>query len=193
MRTPRLVAIGASLGGLHAVSRILRDLPAGFPAAVAIVQHRASGPDGRRLASLLQDGTPFTVIEVEDKMAIEAGAVYLAPADYHLLVEGPGAFALSVDEPIRAARPSIDVFFQSAAESFRERAVGVVLTGASADGAEGLAAIKAHGGRAIVQDPATAECATMPAAALAATAVDYVLPLTEMGEHLVALAGGMEA
>jgi two-component system, chemotaxis family, protein-glutamate methylesterase/glutaminase len=193
MRRPRLVALGASLGGLHAVSRILRDLPASFPAAVAIVQHRASGADGGRLAALLQDGTPFTVIEVDDKMAIEAGTVYLAPADYHLLVEGSGSFALSVDAPIRAARPSIDAFFLSAAECFHERVVGVVLTGASADGAEGLAAIKAHGGGAIVQDPATAACATMPAAALAATAVDYVLPLAQIGAHLAALAGSMEA
>ena len=193
MTIPELIAVGTSLGGLNALTRLLADLPPGLPVPVVIVQHRTIAPDGGGLKDLLQDHTGLTVVEAEDKMALEPGTVYLAPADYHLLVEERGLLALSTDAPVRSARPSIDVLFQTAAEAYGAALLGVLLTGASADGAEGLAAVKDRGGRAIVEDPATAECRTMPAAGLAATAVDYVLPLTEMGEHLVALAGGMEA
>jgi two-component system, chemotaxis family, protein-glutamate methylesterase/glutaminase len=147
-------------------------------------------PKGGDLAKLLQDHTRLTVVEAEDKMALEPGRIYLAPADYHLMIEEPGRVALSTDAPVRAARPSIDVLFQTAAEAYRDALLGVLLTGASADGAAGLVAVKAHGGRAIVEDPSTAECGTMPAAALAATAVDYVLPLDRIGDHLVTLVEG---
>jgi len=101
--------------------------------------------------------------------------------------------ALSTDAPVRSARPSIDVLFQTASEAYGAGLLGVLLTGASADGADGLALVKARGGRAVVEDPATAECPTMPAAALAATAVDYVLPLSKIGEYLVTLVEGTRA
>jgi two-component system chemotaxis response regulator CheB len=133
------------------------------------------------------------VVEAEDKMALEAGIVYLAPADYHLLVEERGRLALSVDPPVRSARPSIDVLFETAADAYGAALLGVLLTGASADGADGLARVKALGGRAIVEDPSTAECRTMPAAGLAATAVDYVLPLRDIGSHVVTLVEGTRA
>jgi two-component system, chemotaxis family, protein-glutamate methylesterase/glutaminase len=190
MTAPELIAIGTSLGGLQALTRLLADLPRDLPVPIVIVQHRSASRDGNTLARLLQDATPLTVLEADDKMSMQTGTVYLAPADYHLLIEGPGELALSTDAPVRAARPSIDVLFQTAAEAYGADLVGVLLTGASADGAEGLAAIKARGGRVIVEDPATAECATMPAAGLAATAVDYVLPLARIGEHLVGLVEG---
>jgi two-component system chemotaxis response regulator CheB len=191
------VAIGTSLGGLNALIAVLRLLPATLPAPVAIVQHRGSssldhGRDtpGGSLASILQQHTALAVVEAEDKMPMAAGTVYLAPADYHLLVEEPGLLALSTDPPVRSARPSIDVLFETAAEAYGPALVGVLLTGSSADGAAGLAQVKARGGRAVVQEPSSAEAGAMPAAGLAATAVDYVLPLEHIGAHLVSLVEG---
>jgi two-component system chemotaxis response regulator CheB len=193
VKRPELVAVGTSLGGLNALTKLLGSLPEKFRVPIAIVQHRTLSPAGAGLAKLLQQQTRLTVVEAEDKMALEPGRIYLAPADYHLMIEEPGRLALSTDAPVRAARPSIDVLFQTAAEAYRDALLGVLLTGASADGAEGLATVKASGGRVIVEDPATAECRTMPAAALAATAVDYVLPLDRIGDHLVTLVEGTRA
>jgi two-component system chemotaxis response regulator CheB len=193
MTGTELIAVGTSLGGLNALTKLLASLPQALPVPVVIVQHRSSGPDGGGLAHLLQERTALSVVEAEDKMPLEPGTVYLAPADYHLLIEARGVLALSTDAPVRAARPSIDVLFETAADAYGSSLIGVLLTGASADGAEGLAAVKARGGRAIVEDPATAECRTMPAAGLAATAVDYVLPLWRIGEHLVTLVEGTRA
>jgi two-component system chemotaxis response regulator CheB len=190
---PELVVIGTSLGGLNALTRLLGSLPPTFSVPIAIVQHRSASPQSGGLAELLQQQTGLRVIEAEDKMPLEPGTAYLAPADYHLLVEGRGQLALSTDLPVRSARPSIDVLFETAADAYRDSLVGVLLTGASADGADGLAAIKAHGGRVIVEDPATAECGTMPAAGLAATAIDYVLPLPRVAEHLMTLVEGTRA
>src|SRR5439155_9631982 len=145
------------------------------PAAIVIAQHR--GPwGGERLAPLLQRQTQLRVREAEDKDELTPGTVYLAPPDYHTLIEADGTIALSIDEHVRHARPSIDVLFHSAAEAYRERCVGVVLTGANEDGAEGLALIKQLGGVAVVQDPRTAERREMPTAALEATNADLVLP-----------------
>jgi len=188
-----LIAVGTSLGGLNALARVLRTLPEGFRVPIAVVQHRTISREGAGLATLLQQHTRLRIVEAEDKMVLEPGRLYLAPADYHLMIEEPGVLALSTDAPVRAARPSIDVLFQTAAAAYGDRLLGVVLTGASADGAEGLAAVKARGGRAIVEDPGTAECRTMPAAALAATAVDYVLPIEKIGDHLVTLVEGTRA
>jgi two-component system chemotaxis response regulator CheB len=193
VKRPELVAVGTSLGGLNALTKLLGSLPEKFRVPIAIVQHRTLSPAGAGLAMLLLQQTRLTVVEAEDKMALEPGRIYLAPADYHLMIEEPGRLALSTDAPVRAARPSIDVLFQTAAEAYRDALLGVLLTGASADGAEGLATVKASGGRVIVEDPATAECRTMPAAALAATAVDYVLPLDRIGDHLVTLVEGTRA
>ena len=122
--------------------------------------------------------------EAEDKDDLVRGHVYLAPSDYHLLVERDGTLALSTDERVQYARPSIDVLFESAADAYRERCVGVVLTGLNEDGAAGLARIKQLGGVAIVQDPQTAERGEMPAAAIVATTADVILPLEEIGLFL---------
>lgn len=189
MTRPGIVAIGASLGGLQAVSRLLAGLPAGLPVPVVVVQHRGAGPD-QGLVALLQGHTGLTVVEGEDKTLLAPGTVYIAASDYHLLVEAPGAIALSTEAPVRFARPSIDVLFETVADAYGAAAVAVLLTGASADGAAGLARIKARGGRAIVQDPATAECATMPAAGIAAAPVDDILALDRIGAHIVALVEG---
>jgi len=184
-----IVVIGASLGGLDAVSELLGQLPRGFPLPVAVCQHRTSMPHDGSLASLWQQVTSLRVGDAEDKMAIEPSRVYVAPADYHLLVESRGLFALTTDPPVLWARPSIDVLFESAAETFGAAVIGVILTGASADGAQGLKAVRDHGGCALVQDPATAECAVMPRAALDATAVNHVMGLQEIGRIITALAG----
>jgi two-component system chemotaxis response regulator CheB len=192
MMRPEIVAIGTSLGGLNALIALLRDLPEQLQAPLVVVQHRGPAP-GRRLAELLQAHTRLTVQDAEDKQAIAGGSVYLAPADYHLLIEERGVLALSTDAPVRAARPSIDVLFESAAEAYGPGVVGVLLTGSSADGAEGLAAIKRRGGTAIVQDPASAEAPAMPSAALSATPVDYVLPLGSIAAHLADLLEGTRA
>jgi two-component system chemotaxis response regulator CheB len=172
---------------------ILRDLPSELRVPIAIVQHRGPLSDGGALRQLLQEHARIRIVEAEDKMPMETGTAYVAPPDYHLLIEERGLIALSTDAPVRAARPSIDVLFETAAEAYGGGLLGILLTGASADGAEGLAAVKARGGRVIVQDPATAECGTMPAAGLAATTVDYVLPLDAIGSYLVSLVEGSRA
>lgn len=178
----RLVAIGASAGGLHAVSKILGGLAPGFSGALAIVQHRRADSSSL-LRDLLEQRSPFPVIEPSHGTTIRPAHVYLAPPDYHLLVE-PGFFSLSIDPPVSCSRPSIDVLFESAAASYRRRAIGVVLTGASSDGAAGAARLDALGATVIVQDPATAEAATCPAAALASVPRATVLPLAEISRHL---------
>ena len=188
MRTG-LIAIGTSLGGLNALLSVIRQLPGELPVPIVVVQHRGAVQD-TGFVDLLQRSTTLTVVEAEDKTPLKPGVLFVAPADYHLLVEDRESLALSTEAPVRAARPSIDVLFESAADAYGDALVGVLLTGASADGAAGLARIKQRGGCAIVQDPATAECATMPAAGIAATAVDYVLPLDRIGEHLLSLVEG---
>ncbi len=181
-----LVAVGASWGGLHAIETVLSCLPADYGAAVVIAQHRQDdGRDGA-LEQLLDTRCALDVSEAEDKLALGPGAVVVAPAGYHLLVER-GSVSLSVDEPLHFSRPSIDVLLGSAADAYGDRAAGVVLTGANADGAVGLARIAARGGVAIVQDPATAERREMPDAALWSTPEARVLELEQIGPALVAL------
>jgi two-component system chemotaxis response regulator CheB len=178
-----LIVVGASWGGFHAVGAFLEGLGPQSSAAVVIAQHR-SADGGDQLAHLLQRHTELPIREVNDKDEVVPGTVFLAPQDYHLLIESGGTFALSTEDRVQFARPSIDVLFESAAEAYRERCVGVVLTGANEDGAAGLARIKRLGGVAIVQDPRTAERSEMPSAAIAATEADVVLPLGEIGPFL---------
>jgi two-component system, chemotaxis family, protein-glutamate methylesterase/glutaminase len=181
-----VIGVGASWGGLHAVGRLLETLPEATWPAIVLVQHRSPESLRGELERLLQTRSRLPVQEVSDKDAVEPNRVYVAPPDYHVLVER-GWFALSVDERVQHARPSVDVLLESIADSYRERAIGIVLTGANADGAEGLARIKARGGVAIVQDPGTAERRAMPDAAIAATHADAILPLEEMGRFLYGL------
>lgn len=159
-----IVVLGASWGGLHAVSTILAALPDRFAVPIVIVQHRAKESDGL-LAGLLQDVTALAVCDVEDKEPIRPGHVYIAPPDYHLLVDD-GHFSLSMDAAVRYSRPSIDVALTSAAEACGAHVVGVLLTGANDDGARGLRRIVDRGGRAVVQEPGTAEVRTMPEAGI---------------------------
>jgi len=170
----RLVAVGCSWGGLAALTTLLGGLPSDLDAAVVVVQHR--GPDESQLGNLLHERSTLPVREVEDKDEIVPRRVFLGPPGYHLLIER-GAFALSTDAPVNHARPSLDVLFETAAEAYGRDCIGVVLTGASADGAAGLARIADAGGAALVQDPRTSERHEMPAAALAAASGSISLPL----------------
>jgi len=186
-RQTDLIVIGASLGGLRALRELLQSLRPDFSIPIAIVQHRHR--DLRhRLAESLQSDIRLPLREVEDRDPLLPGQVYLAPADYHLLIEAK-FLLLSTDPPVSYARPSIDVLFESAADAYGERLVGVILTGANQDGAIGAAAIKAHGGLVLVQEPTTAESAVMPAAASAQTSVDAVLALPELAAQLNQLRG----
>ncbi|MEO8194941.1 MAG: chemotaxis protein CheB [Gemmatimonadales bacterium] len=180
-----LVVMGASWGGLNALSQLMSALPGDFPAPVAVVQHRSRHADNL-LASLLQDMTKLRVVDVEDKEPLEPGCVYIAPANYHMLVED-GHLSLTTDPMVRFSRPSIDVTFTSAGDAYRTGTVGVVLTGANEDGSRGLRHIVNRGGKAIIQDPATAESRTMPDAALAIVPEAEVLPLGEIPPRLIAL------
>jgi two-component system chemotaxis response regulator CheB len=184
----RVVVIGASWGGLHALERLLMKLPAGFGLPVAVVLHR-SGDGDERLCELLRRHSPLAVHEAEDKAALAPGCVSVAPRGYHLLLDD-GHVALSTEAPVRHSRPSIDVLFESAARAYGDAAIGVVLTGSNEDGAAGLRELRRHGGFAIVQDPGEAERGEMPAAALAAAGADAVVPLDDMAPLLVELASG---
>ena len=182
----RLVAVGASWGGLDAVRTLVAALPANLPAAVVVAQHRAPESHPTAFRELVAAVTPLRVCEPGDKDRLRTGTVFLAPPDYHLLVDGE-ELNLSVDEKVAHSRPSIDVLFESAADAFRERCVGVVLTGANADGAHGLRRIAELGGATVVQDPASAERDEMPLAAIESVPSATVLPLAEIAPLVVSL------
>jgi two-component system chemotaxis response regulator CheB len=184
----QVVAIGTSLGGFNALKSVLGGLPQDFPLPVAVVQHR-SYEDSESLTSLLAKEASLPVVEIDDKETIQEGQIYICPPNYHVLVE-EGRFALSTDAPVLHARPSIDVLFESAAETFGDRVIGILLTGMSKDGTAGLKRIKDCGGYAIVQDPAAAEGRVMPKTAIDAGAVDKILPLEEIAPFLTTLSAG---
>ena len=185
-----IVVVGTSTGGLKALQTLLSSLPAGFSPPVAIVQHR--GKDSvSGLCEFLSKCTSLPVSEPDDKAPLLPGHVYLAPRDYHLLIEDHN-LALSTIPAVRFARPSIDVLFESAADAFQTRAIGVILTGANTDGARGLAAIKSRGGCTIVEEPASAACRELPEAAIAQAAPDWILPLDEIGPRLITLSNSQQ-
>jgi two-component system chemotaxis response regulator CheB len=181
-----LICIGASWGGLTAVGRVLADLPEEIDLPIVVAQHRHPDSLAGTLAELLSLRIDRPVLDVADKMPIERRHVYIAPPDYHLLVQR-GSFALSLDERVQYSRPSIDVLFESAADAYGTGVIGIILTGANEDGAAGLAEIKRRGGVAVIQDPAGAMRRTMPEAAIAATVADAIIPLEEIGKFLYGL------
>lgn len=181
MNRAGLIAIGTSAGGLHALGAILSRLPASFDAPIVVVQHRA--PDSHDLANVLQDSTQMVVVEAEDKQIMQDGHVYIAPPDYHVLV-AQGEIALTTDAPVRYSRPSIDVMFESAAESYGDSVIAVVLTGANQDGTQGATAVASGGGRVLVQDPTTAESRTMPASAARMVPGAEVMTLEQIADTI---------
>ena len=167
--------------------KLLGALPEGFPIPIVVVQHRGKDSD-KLLVQLLQDATALNVSEVEDKDALLAGMVHIAPANYHILIES-GYLSLTTEEPVRFSRPSIDVMFSSAADTYRSETIGIILTGANEDGASGLAHIVKRGGRGLIQDPKTAEIPIMPSAAMQAVPRAEVLPLNRLAKRLLELSG----
>jgi len=182
-----LIVVGTSLGGMHALQAILRALPGTFPVPLAVVQHRHRASN-EGLPAFLRREADLKVVDAEDKQPIRKGSVYLAPANYHLLVER-GTFSLSVDEAVAYSRPSIDVLFESAADAYGATVAAVILTGANEDGARGAERIKKRGGFVIVQDPNTAEAPAMPQGAIDRVRVDRILPLDRIGPFLIELCG----
>jgi two-component system chemotaxis response regulator CheB len=183
-----LIAMGASWGGLTALETVLRGLPREFRTPIAIAQHRAVDSGSGALTNLLSQHSGRDVCEAGDKDPIEPGRVYIAPPDYHLLVE-PDGFALSTEGAVHYSRPSIDVLFDSAADVHGDRLVAVILTGANDDGAYGIQRVRRRGGLTIAQDPETAEKRDMPDAAIVTGDVQKVLPLDEIGPYLADVAG----
>ena len=183
---PSAIVIGGSAGGVEALTLILSALPGDFALPVLLVQHLHPADDGA-LAGHLGRECALPVIEPCDKERVERGHVYAAPANYHMLVERDGAISLSVDERVNWSRPSIDVLFESAARAWGKAVIAVILSGASADGAAGMRAIKAAGGLTMAQDPATAETPVMPQAAIDAGAANEVLQAEEIGRRLIEL------
>ena len=179
----KAVVMGASAGGLDALSILLGYLPETYSWPVIIVQH-VRHEQGGGLVEYFGRKCALSLHEAGDKEPVRPGCIYFAPPNYHLLVEPDKTFSLSVDEKIHYSRPSIDVLFESAAQVWGRDLAGIVLTGANDDGAYGLRVIKEYGGLTIVQDPATAEHPVMPQSALDAGEVDHVLSLEQIGELL---------
>lgn len=181
------VVMGVSAGGLEALRTFIPRLPASFALPIAIVQHRDQRPS-EFLSEYLDSISELSVREAEDKEPLCAGTVYLAPATYHLMIETGRCFSLSVDGRVNYSCPSIDVLFESAAHVFVQSLIGIILTGANADGAQGAKAIKTHGGLVIVQNPENAQASAMPKAALAAVRPDYITELDQLAPLLLQLA-----
>lgn len=181
-----LVALAASAGGLNALSEVLSGLPANFPAATVVVQHL--DPNHRSLmVDILNRRTVLPVEQAKQGDRLCPGVIYIAPPNYHTLVNSDGTFDLSQSARVQFVRPSADCLFESVAVSYGKRAIAVVLTGSGKDGSTGIQAIKQQGGLVIAQDKASAQYFSMPEAAIRTGMVDFVLPLAEISTKLIAL------
>lgn len=183
MSTPQAIVIGCSAGGLTALEKLFAGLNPALPQPIAVCCHTGSSTVDL-LCELLGEHANLPVVEAREREPLKGGVIHVAPSGYHLLVETSHQFSLSVDARVSFARPSIDVLFDSAAEAYRDALIGVVLTGANGDGAEGLKQIRGYGGLAIVQDPTDAEVPTMPQAALDIAGADHCLPLAAIAPLL---------
>lgn len=183
----KLVAIGGSWGGLYALMEVLGGLTTDFPCPIVVVQHRSNDEaDEHRLAHVLSRYSALPVTDANDRQPVEPAHVYVAPADYHLLVEDD-QFELTVDEVVQYSRPSIDVLFESAARAYGPDCVGVLLTGFGHDGTAGLRAIREAGGVTIAEDPESAMRPAMPRSAILAGAAGEVLGLEQIAPRLIEL------
>ncbi|MBE8398656.1 chemotaxis protein CheB [Leptospira borgpetersenii] len=180
------IVIGVSAGGMNAMKTILPSLPAGYGIPLILVQHIGPRSDGTWIR-VLRDFSRIKIKEAEEKEKIGPGTVYVAPPNYHLLIEKDKTVSLSTSERVNFSRPSIDVLFESASDAYGDGLIGIVLTGANSDGAKGLKKIKENGGLAIVQDPLYSEVSLMPESAIRAGPVDYILSLEKIAELLIRL------
>ncbi|MGA1874781.1 MAG: chemotaxis protein CheB [bacterium] len=184
------VVIGCSAGGRDALQKLFRLLPKDFPLPVIVVQHLAADKD-EYFDKYLQESCLLKIKEADEKEPVMAGTIYMAPANYHLLIEPDETLSLTTDKKVNFSRPSIDVLFESAADVYGPYLIGIILTGASKDGAFGLKCIHEKGGLTIVQDPSTAELSFMPRSAMETTKVDYILSLEAIGKLLIQLNKGI--
>lgn len=184
--SPDLIMIGGSWGGMNAVVEILSDLKNCCSIPVVIVLHRMRDTESE-LAELLSRKMNLKVEEIDEKVSIEKGKIYLAPADYHILIESDFTFALDFSDPVNFSRPSIDVTFESAAEVYKDKLMAILLTGANIDGAKGLKRVHEAGGITIVQDPKEAQVQTMPNAALAICKPTYVFKKDQIRKFIMEL------
>ena len=180
------IVIGVSSGGLNAMKIMFSILPKNFSIPIIIVQHVSPRSDNQWI-KLLNDKSSLYIKEADEKEKIEHGIVYIAPPNYHLMIEKDKIFSLTIDERVNYARPSIDVLFESAAEAYNNKLIGVVLTGSNNDGTKGIKRIQECGGLTIIQNPETAESDYMPASAIAAIKPDYILSLEDITELLLKL------
>jgi two-component system, chemotaxis family, protein-glutamate methylesterase/glutaminase len=180
------IVIGASAGGVEALSLILPALPARFRPSVLIVLHLPRERPSL-LVEIYEKRCALPIREADDKEPIEPGTVYFAPPDYHMLVERNRQIALSTDEPVHYSRPSVDVLFESAADVYGNKLLGAILTGANEDGAAGLHAIHRAGGVTVVQQPDSAKVPLMVVSALQRNPADFVLSLAEIAQLLAGL------
>lgn len=183
-----LISIGCSWGGVRALLRIVKGLDAGFSIPIVVVIHQRRDVPSE-LCDLLRHSTQNKVIEAEEKMEIEASSIIVAPPNYHLLVERDRSLSLSLDAPIMYSRPAIDVFLESASDTYGKSLLAVILTGANADGAAGAKAVKEQAGRVFIQSPDDAEMPVMPQAALDAVEPDYCGSIEGIIEQLNDLEG----
>jgi len=187
------IVIGVSSGGMNALKYLFSTLPIDFKIPIITVQHVGARSNNEWI-KLLNDTSNISIKEADEKEKIELGTIYIAPSNYHLLIEKDKTFSLTIDEQVNFARPAIDVLFESAAEAYKKKLIGIVLTGSNNDGANGIKRIKECGGLAIIQDPETAESPTMPASAIAACLSgnqalepDYILSLEKIVPLLIKL------
>jgi len=180
------IVIGTSSGGMNALKFLFSALPVDFNIPIIIVQHISPRSDNQWI-KLLNNNSKLYLKEADEKEKIEHGKVYIAPPNYHLMIERNKTFSLTIDERVNYSRPSIDVLFESAAEVYKNKLIGVILTGSNNDGTKGIKRIKEYGGLTIAQDPETAESAYMPASAIAAIQPDYILALENIIELLIKL------
>jgi two-component system chemotaxis response regulator CheB len=180
---PEAVVIGASSGAIEALSAILPKLPSVFPLPIMVVVHMP--PDNKSvIVDLFRSKCELRVKEAEDKESLQGGIVYFAPPDYHLLIEPDRRLSLSSEEPVHFSRPAIDVLFETAAEAFGSGLIGIILTGANCDGAQGLKAVLDAGGISIAQTPSLAHSPAMPQAALDACPIAASMSLEQIGTYL---------
>jgi two-component system chemotaxis response regulator CheB len=184
----RAIVIGASTGGIEAIRAILMPLQEGFAVPIVIVQHLSPHSDNY-MVTHLNGICRINVKEADEKEKILPGSVYIAPPNYHLLLEKDESLSLTVEPKENYSRPSVDIFFESAADAYGDSLIGIILTGANSDGSKGLKRIKELGGLAIVQEPKTAVASSMPKAAIEITAVDYILSLNDISKKLIELIG----
>ena len=179
----KVFLIGGSAGSLDIILNLAESIPPATKSIFVIIVHRKPGPDSI-LLNLISTRTGITAREVEDKEPVIPGTIYLAPPGYHLLFENENMFSLDGSEKLHFSRPSIDITFESAAEIFGDKVIGILLSGANADGADGMCAIKQFSGVTIAQNPDSAEVGYMPRQAIEKNCAELVLDPNEIADYI---------